>query len=78
MTIAWLRDLEERVQEASEHLQHLRSENERLEQHVTELEGQLESAPSQDENQAWTEEREEIRKRVERLVQHLDGLLPAS
>ena len=77
MTTAWLRDLEERVQQASTHLQDLRSENERLTQRVSELEEQLENAPSQEDQESWTGEREEIRQRVETLVQHLDDLLPS-
>ena len=88
MTTAWLRDLEERVQEASERLRTLRAENlelsekntqlsaenERLEARVSELEDQLAQVDTS-ESGAWQEEREEIRGRVEKLVEHLGTLL---
>ncbi len=75
MTTAWLRDLEERVQEASERLRALQTENAGLKERVGELEAQLQEAPSGKEAAAWTEERGDIKQRVEKLVQHLDDLL---
>ena len=91
MTTAWLRDLEEKVQEASTQLGGLRARNEELQARVAELEQQLESAPDPerlaeleqkleaapdpDQVAGWTEEREDIRQRVEKLVEHLDQLL---
>ena len=75
MTKAWLRDLEERVREASEQLRKLRSENQKLRRKLGKLEERLAAAPGDDEKAAWTGERDEIRRRVEKLVEHLDGLL---
>lgn len=88
MSKAWLRDLEEKVKEAAERLETLRDENAdlseknaqlvdentRLEQRVTELEEELANAVEGGEA-AWSEERQEIRGRVEKLVEHLDTLL---
>jgi len=81
MTTAWLRDLEEKVQEASTRLVEARSrateleaENEKLEQRNGELEASLESAAEAGEA-AWTEERDTIRERVEKLSDHLGKLL---
>ena len=75
MTKAWLRDLEERVQEASKRLRKLAAENGKLKKRVSELEKRLKAAPSDEEKSAWAGERDEIRQRVEKLVEHLDGLL---
>ena len=75
MTTAWLRDLEEKVQEASNRLNDLRAENDKLRKQVGKLEKKLETAPDASEVEAWTEERDDVRKRVEVLVDHLDQLL---
>ena len=93
MSKAWLRDLEEKVQEAAARLGELRRENaelreqqdqlesekSRLEERVTELEAQLATAEEPGEGgaaeEAWRSERDEIRGRVEKLVEHLDTLL---
>ncbi len=75
MTIAWLRDLEEKVKETSARLGKLQRENEKLEKKVAKLEAQLEAAPGADEAAAWAEERGDIRQRVEKLVDHLGDLL---
>ncbi|MEM1203856.1 MAG: cell division protein ZapB [Acidobacteriota bacterium] len=81
MSTTWLRELEEKVQEAADRLRHQRAENARLEariaeldDRVQELEGQLAQADDSGEA-AWTQEREEIRGRVEKLAQHLGDLL---
>ena len=81
MSQAWLQDLEERVHEASDRLRDLREENERLEARcqqlearVEELEASVDGEPS-DGEAAWREERDEIRGRVEKLVDHLATLL---
>jgi predicted nucleic acid-binding Zn-ribbon protein len=71
----WLRDLEERVQEASTRLRELRAENEQLREKLGELEQRLAAEPGEGDAAGWAEEREEIRRRVEDLVQHLDELL---
>ncbi len=75
MTTAWLRDLEEKVRETSARLGKLKSRNEELEKKIADLEAQLEAAPDPDEASAWTEERDDIRQRVEKLVDHLGNLL---
>ncbi len=75
MTTAWLRDLEEKVQEASAQLGDLRAQNDKLQKRVAELEGKLEAAPDAEQVAGWAEERDDIRQRVEKLVGHLDELL---
>ena len=75
MTKAWLRDLEERVQQASDRLRKLSAENGKLKKRVKELEKRLAAAPGDQDKAAWAGERDEIRQRVEKLVEHLDGLL---
>ena len=75
MTTAWLRDLEEKVQEASTQLKELREQNDKLQKQVAELEAKLESTPDAEQVAGWTEERDDIRQRVEKLVDHLDQLL---
>ncbi len=75
MAIAWLRDLEERVQEASVRLGDLRAQNDKLRARVAELEEKLTVVPDAEKVAGWTEERDDIRQRVEKLVGHLDQLL---
>ncbi len=75
MSTAWLRDLEEKVQEASAQLGDLRAQNDKLQKRVEELEQKLEAAPDAEQVAGWTEERGDIRQRVEKLVEHLDQLL---
>ncbi|MEM7352419.1 MAG: cell division protein ZapB [Acidobacteriota bacterium] len=84
MTTAWLRDLEEKVQEASTRLSETRArnaeletQNETLRQQVEDLEARLAAAPPAEEVAAWTEERDDIRQRVEKLADHLGSLLEA-
>lgn len=76
MTTVWLNDLEEKIREAAKRLADLRSENESLNARIQELEGALAERESAGEGAAaWTEEREQIRERVERMVEHLEELL---
>lgn len=96
MTKAWLRDLEERVEQAAEEIralrgakQELQETNRQLDEEKTQLQGQVEDLTQQiaelnellasdgkDESAAeWLGERDEIRGRVEKLVEHLGGLL---
>ncbi len=84
MTTAWLQDLEEKVQEASAALSDLRAENDSLKKQASDLQGRideleekLEAAPDADQIAGWTEEREDVRQRVEKLVDHLGQLLEA-
>ena len=72
--IAWLRTLEEKVHAAAGRIRELRDENAGLRQRIDELEARL-ATPASDGAERWTEEREEIRGRVERLVEHLEELL---
>jgi hypothetical protein len=72
MSAELLDELEARVHEAAERLRALREQNARLSERVTELEGQL---AAREEEGAWVAEREEIRRRLERLVAGLEGLL---
>ncbi len=75
MATAWLRDLEERVQEASVRLRDYRAQNDELRQRIVELEEKLEAVPDAEKVAGWSEERDDIRQRVEKLVGHLDQLL---
>lgn len=71
--IAWLQALEEKVHATAGRILELREENTRLRQKIEELEERL-TAPVTDAAETWVEEREEIRGRVARLVEHLEGL----
>lgn len=74
----WLGVLEERVRQATVRLGELREENRALSQRVEELESQLAAAqatPANDAAQAWEAEREEIRRRVEKLTLGLEALI---
>ncbi len=74
--LAWLQVLEEKVHAAAGRIQELREENAGLRQRIEELEERLTSpAPDGDTAAGWVEEREEIRGRVVRLVEHLEGLV---
>ena len=75
MTIPWLKDLEERVQETAGRLRELKDENAALKERVAELEAELAAAPGAGEKAAWTEEKDEIKGRVEQLAEHLEELL---
>lgn len=73
---SWLQALEEKVHTAARRIRELKEENATLHRRVEELEQRLAEAPASDDAAArWAEEREEIRGRVARLVEHLDGLL---
>jgi chromosome segregation ATPase len=74
MNTDWLEDLEARVAEATEEILRLRGANEELRAELIELRAHAESTP--DHGQAsWTEERDAVRARVEKLAAHLEGLL---
>jgi uncharacterized coiled-coil DUF342 family protein len=76
MAIDWLDVLEEKVREASERLGELKEENRALAQKVEELESQLAATRSDDgTTAAWEAEREEIRRRVEKLTLGLEALI---
>ena len=71
----WLNALEEKVRTAGERLRGLREENTALHRRIEELEERLAAAATPGEAERWVEERQAIRGRVERLVEHLEGLL---
>lgn len=73
--IDWLEALEERVREAAEKLRELREENRALARRVEALEGELEEARQVDDAAGWQRERDEIRRRVERLAEGLEELI---
>jgi cell division septum initiation protein DivIVA len=76
LAIEWLDELETRVREAAERLAELREENRELQARVDELETKLAAGGETDtRNGDWERERDEIRGRVERLSQQLEGLL---
>lgn len=75
MSIPWLKELEDRVQETTGRIRELREENESLKNRVAELEKEIAAAPKAADQQAWEGERTEIRQRVEQLAEHLEGLL---
>jgi len=76
MSVAWLRDLEDKVRETATRLQEARAENETLQARIAELEAAVEAGGGADpEAAAWREERAEVRQRVEDLVAHLETLL---
>jgi TolA-binding protein len=78
MAIDWLDGLEEKVREATEKLKELREENQALAQKVEELETRLADAQRGQKGDAarvWEAEREEIRRRVEKLTLGLEALV---
>jgi predicted RNase H-like nuclease (RuvC/YqgF family) len=76
MTTDWLSDLEEKVQSATEELKALRKENTSQKKKIEDLQIKLtEAEASSQSNGVWEEEREAIRKRVEKLATGLEKLL---
>lgn len=75
MTIAWLADLEERVHAATARIEELQQENSQLTAKVEELEKELRETPSGQQLETLIQEKEEVRERVGKLVEHLAGLL---
>jgi predicted nuclease with TOPRIM domain len=71
--IIWLRTLEDKVHAAADRIRALREENAALRAQVEDLEERLTATPT-GAAEAWAEERDEIRGRVERLVEHLEEL----
>lgn len=72
MEIEWLDELEGRVHEAATRLRELKGRNADLERRVAELETQLAATPDQGD---WEAERDDIRRRVEKLAASLEDLL---
>jgi FtsZ-binding cell division protein ZapB len=72
MSLEFLDPLETRVTEAIDRMTALAAENEDLRRRVVELEAEL--ASRAETPAAWKKEREEVRKRVQRLVERLATL----
>jgi len=72
MEIEWLDELEARVKEAAARLKELKESNGDLERRVAELEARLAANP---ETAGWEAERDDIRRRVEKLAASLEDLL---
>ncbi|MEJ2084508.1 MAG: cell division protein ZapB [Acidobacteriota bacterium] len=76
MATDWLSDLEAKVQSAVDELKAVRKENASQKKKIGELEKKL--ADAQESNQSsgdWEKERDEIRKRVEKLASGLEKLV---
>lgn len=76
MDTKWLADLEKRVDKAAAELASLRKQNKSQAAKIKKLEDQLADAASGAASAAgWDEERDEIRKRIEKLSAGLEKLL---
>jgi len=80
MAMDWLDDLETRVHDAAERLRELKDQNADLERRIAELEAKLAAAPEAEPADSsaaseWAAERDDIRRRVERLAATLEELL---
>lgn len=74
MNFDFLDVLEQRVKEAGDRLSELREQNAALVARVAELERDATQGAGE---AAWTREREQLRKRVEKLAARLEALLSA-
>ncbi len=70
----WLASLETNVHQAAETIERLRTERDELAARVEELEA-AGDGKADGGSDAWQKERREIRKRVEKLTNRLEGLL---
>jgi len=75
MTDNWLDEIELRVREAALAARKLRTENAALHRRVTDLEKRLQSAAGDTVSGEWAQERQEVRRRLEDLVAHLERLV---
>lgn len=90
MAIDWMAGLEEKVREAGQEIRRLRAEKDELNERIATLEAEVEeigaaravatSAGTEANgahaaDTAWEQEREEVRRRVEKLVAQLEGLI---
>ncbi|HKH46625.1 MAG TPA: cell division protein ZapB [Thermoanaerobaculia bacterium] len=73
--MVWLQAVEEKVHAAAGRIRDLREENATLRRRIEELEERLAAPAVSGTADRWVEEREEIRGKVERLVEHLEGML---
>lgn len=76
MDVKWLKDLEKQVEKALAELQSLRQETDTQKSKIKQLQEQLTEAKSAGKSAAgWDKERDEIKKRVEKLSAGLEKLL---
>jgi hypothetical protein len=82
MSLEFLEVLESRVREAAERLEELAAENASLRKEIEKLERDRSARDSAKPDKAaeklekaWAKEREEIRQRLETLIERLSGLL---
>ena len=76
MATDWLGDLESKVQAAVDELQTVRKENTSQKKKIADLEKKLTKAEAAGESSGdWEKERDEIKKRVEKLATGLEKLL---
>lgn len=76
MEVKWLTDLEKKIGAVTKELETLRKENKSQKGKIEKLEEKLSAAQSTGESaSAWEQERDEIRKRVEKLSTALEKLL---
>ncbi len=70
----WLKDLEQRVRAAAKDLSALRKQNRTLKARVKKLETEI-SLREEGGDGNWPAEREEVRRRVDRLADELERLV---
>ena len=76
METDWLSDLEKKVELAAAELKALRKENTAQQTKIEKLEKQVsESKVTSQSTETWEKDREQIRKRVEKLASGLEKLL---
>ena len=76
METDWLSDLEKKVESAAAELKALRKENTTQQSKIRKLEKQVsESKATTQSTGAWEKERDQIRKRVEKIATGLEKLL---
>lgn len=76
MEVKWLNDLEKKVEKTLAELQRLRKENATQKTKIKQLQVQLTEAKNAGKSAAgWDKERDQIKKRVEKLSAGLEKLL---
>ena len=76
MDVKWLDDLEKKVNAATAELESLRKANRTKDSKIKQLQKQLTEAKAADKSASgWEKERDEVRKRVEKLSAGLEKLL---
>jgi FtsZ-binding cell division protein ZapB len=67
--------LDTQIQKAVARIKKLETENRKLQEKAIRLQKSLEAAPSENAADEWSQEREEIRDRVQALTEHLESVL---